>query len=96
MHWNYLRNVCLDSQNLLLHLYQANQEDVEMDDLSSLLSILPSIQIEDVISPYSPSVWILYPSKELDAFFQQFALLHSLALHAYQFPPVSTFTLYDS
>lgn len=95
MHWNYLRNVCLDSQNLLLHLYKANQEDVEMDDLSSLLSILPSIQIEDVISPSSPSVWILYPSKELDAFFQQFALLHSLALHADQFPPVSTFTLYD-
>ena len=92
MHWNYLRNVCLDSQNLLLHLYQANQEDVEMDDLSSFISILPSLQIEDVISTSSHSVWILYPSKELDAFFQQLAFLHSLSLHPDQFPPVSIFT----
>ena len=39
MHWNYLRNVCLDSQNLLLHLYQANQEDVEQQIFSDIINI---------------------------------------------------------
>lgn len=95
MHWNYLRNVCLDQQQFLLHLYQAVQSDVDMSNLSSYISILPTLQVEDVVSTSSHSVWILYASHQLDEFFQQLSLLHSVAIHPDQFPPVGPFTFYE-
>lgn len=80
--WSYLRNTCLDISTFQLYLYQASSES------ANHYETIQSLNPNEVVSPSTSSSWIVYIDSDMDVLLQQIGLLHSVAIHPDQFPPV--------
>ena len=86
--WSYLRNVCLDISSPSLNLYNSSPESIDLSQVGIPVSVIHSLSENDVISLSTGSNWIWNPSSDYDKLLEQVGLLHAVAIHPEQYPPV--------
>lgn len=86
--WSYLRNVCLDVSSSSLNLYNSSPESIDLSQVGIPVSIIHALSGNDVISLSKGSNWIWNPSSDYDRLLEQIGLLHAVAIHPEQYPPV--------